>query len=47
MTFLLPFLQYFAGWLLQYGEGVEVLSGDELRPIIKSLLDDLSNDWGK
>jgi len=45
MTFLVPFLPYFAGWLMQYTDGVEVLQGDALRPVIKNLLTSLSEHW--
>ncbi len=45
MIFLVPFLPYFAGWLMQYTNGVEVLKGDELRPIIKTLLNTLTDHW--
>ena len=47
MTFLVPFLPYFAGWLMQYTDGVEILSGDELRPVIRSLLEGLTQHWSR
>lgn len=45
MTFLVELLPYFAGWLLQYSDGVEVLSGEALQPVIESLLGELSGHW--
>ena len=47
MTFLVPYLPYFAGWLLQYSDGVDVVSGDEIRPIIATLLASLSEHWAQ
>ncbi len=45
MVFLVPFIQYFAGWLLQYTDGVEVLSGNELQPAISQVLAELDAHW--
>jgi len=45
MKFLVPHLAFFAGWLLQYGKAVELLSGDALRPILASVLGDLAVHW--
>jgi len=45
MTFLVPRLEYFARWLLQYTDGVEIVSGDALQPIIADLLATLATHW--
>jgi len=45
MRFLVPHLKYFAGWLLQYNDEVELIAGGVLRPVIHSLLGELSHHW--
>ncbi len=45
MTFLTAHLGYFGRWLLSYTDGVELISGEPLRGVMKELVQPLVKRW--
>ncbi|OEK05903.1 helix-turn-helix transcriptional regulator [Roseivirga misakiensis] len=45
MKFLVPGLEYFARWLISFGNAVEVVSPESLKPILLNLVDELNKHY--
>ncbi|MFY0594137.1 helix-turn-helix transcriptional regulator [Roseivirga sp.] len=45
MKFLVPGLEYFARWLISFGNAVQVISPESLKPILLDLVDELNQHY--
>ena len=45
MTFLVAHMEYFCRWLLPYTNGVTLVSGDALNPVMAELFSELADTW--
>lgn len=46
MAFLVAHIEHFGRWLLPYTNGVELVSGDALNPVMEGLFAELADSWG-